>query len=166
MDMSFNRLNAGPVTAGTYRNVLGALPAGVCVITIRGSDGRMHGVTATSFTSLSLDPPLVQWSLRREAWSHDEMTTVDRFGVNILSADQESLARRFATPMIDRFEGLETCGASDGPPFLPGAQAWVECATETLLPGGDHTIVVGRVLNAHAFDVRPLLFWRGGFHSV
>ncbi|WP_281840786.1 flavin reductase family protein [Sinisalibacter aestuarii] len=165
--MSFSRvMTDGPVTPETYRNVMGSLPAGVCVITIRSADNRLHGVTATSFTSLSLDPPLVQWSLRREAWSHDQMTTVERFGVSILSAEQEELARRFATPMIDRFEALDIHGEPDGPPFLPGAQAWIDCSTETLLPGGDHTIVVGRVHEAQVFDVRPLLFWRGAFHSV
>lgn len=156
----------GRVTPELYRAALGTLASGVTIITIRGANGAPYGVTATSFGALSLDPPLVQWSLRREAWSHDEMTSVERFAVNILAAGQEDLARRFATPGIDRFAGLETEGAPDGPPLLPGAQAWIDCATETLLPGGDHTIVVGRVLSARIFERRPLLHWRGAFLPV
>lgn len=163
-----------PVSRDLYRAALGTLASGVTIITIRGPGGAPYGVTATSFGALSLDPPLVQWSLRREAWSHDEMTSVERFGVSILAADQEWLARRFATPGIDRFAGIEAEGPAgdgpesgpEGPPFLPGAQAWIDCATETLLPGGDHTIVVGRVLSARIFDRRPLLHWRGAFLPV
>jgi flavin reductase (DIM6/NTAB) family NADH-FMN oxidoreductase RutF len=117
----------------------------------------------TSFASLSVAPPLVEWCLRNTAYSLSMFARAERFVVNILAADQEAIARRFAKPGIDRFAGLDFEAGLGGAALIHGAVAWIECGLETLLPGGDHTIIVGRVLRARTFDCQPLLYWRGGY---
>ena len=128
--------------------------------------GARYGVTATSFASLSLDPPLVQWSLRNAAYSLPVFLKSGRFAVNVLSADQEAVSRRFSTPEIDRFAGLNTEPGLGGVSLIRGALAWIECSLKTTLEGGDHTILVGSVLRARTFDYQPLLHWRGGYLPI
>jgi len=152
-----------PLAPSVFREALGHFATGITVMTTKDAQEGRYGVTATSFASLSLDPPLVQWSLRNAAYSLPIFLRCGHFAVNILAADQEEVSRRFATAGIDRFAGLELEEGLAEMPLIGGAAAWIECALETTLPGGDHTILVGRVLRARTFHRPPLLHWRGGY---
>jgi flavin reductase (DIM6/NTAB) family NADH-FMN oxidoreductase RutF len=152
---------AGSVTEDEFRRAMSCYATGITVMTTLDLEGGPYGVTATSFSSLSLNPPLVQWSLRTAAYSMPVYLTAKSFAVNILSADQGYVARRFATPHVDRFEGLLIKKGINGLPLIEGASAWIECAIESTMPGGDHTIIVGRVLRVRSFACPPLLHWRG-----
>jgi flavin reductase (DIM6/NTAB) family NADH-FMN oxidoreductase RutF len=154
------------VAPAAFREALGHFATGITVITTSDPECGRCGVTATSFGSLSLDPPLVQWSLRNAAQSLPVFLRSGRFAVNILASDQEHVSRAFATPSADRFAGLPFEEGLDGLPLLTGAAAWIECALETTLPGGDHTILVGRVLRARTFPHTPLLHWRGRYFPI
>jgi flavin reductase (DIM6/NTAB) family NADH-FMN oxidoreductase RutF len=149
-----------------FRHALGRFATGVTVITTRDADGRKHGVTATSFGSLSLSPPLVQWSLRKAAFSHSVFCTADRFAINILASDQEHVSRTFSSPVEDRFAVTAHRLGDYDLPLIDGALAWLECALETEISGGDHSLFIGRVLSAEFFERDPLLHWGGGYHHL
>lgn len=155
-----------PLASIAFRDALGHFATGITVMTTLDVEEGRYGVTATSFASLSLDPPLVQWSLRNAAYSLPIFQRSGHFTVNILAADQEAVSRRFATPGVDRFAGLDVEEGLAEMPLIAGAAAWIECALETTLPGGDHTILVGRVLRARTFSKTPLLHWRGGYLPI
>ena len=132
----------------SLRAAFGHFATGVTVITTRSVSGKFEGFTANSFASLSLDPPMVLWSLRDIAPSFAAFAESGAFAVNILSADQRSLSQHFATPAADKFENIDFEAGLNGCPLLDGALATFECATERLVPGGDHTIFLGRVFRA------------------
>lgn len=155
-----------PLAPAVFREALGHFATGITVMTTHDAVEGRYGVTATSFSSLSLDPPLVQWSLRNVAYSLPIFVRSGCFAVNILAADQEEVSRRFATAGIDRFAGLAVEEGLAAMPLIEGAAAWIECALETTLPGGDHTILVGRVLRARTRSGPPLLHWRGGYLPI
>jgi len=155
-----------PIAPAVFREAMGRFATGITVMTTMDSEEGRYGVTATSFSSLSLDPPLVQWSLRNDAYSLPIFLRSGGFAVNILAADQEAVSRRFATPDVDRFAGLDLEEGLSEMPLIRGAAAWVECTLETTLPGGDHTILVGRVLRARTFARLPLLHWRGDYLPI
>jgi flavin reductase (DIM6/NTAB) family NADH-FMN oxidoreductase RutF len=155
-----------PPAPSAFREALGSFATGITVMTTQDAEEDRYGVTVTSFSSLSLEPPLVQWSLGNAAYSLPIFLRSKRFAVNILAADQEAVSRRFATADVDRFTDLDTQDGLDGLPLIVGAAAWIECTLETTLPGGDHTILVGRVLRARTFFKPPLLHWRGGYLPI
>jgi len=163
---SDNDISTSSLSAADFRAALGRFATGITVVTTLDDSGAHFGVTASSFASLSLDPPLVQWSLRNESNSLPVFLKSGCFAVNILSAEQESMSRRFSTPNIDRFAGLETGTGLNGLTLIPGTVAQIECSLENTLAGGDHTILVGRVLRARTFEGTPLLHWRGGYLPV
>jgi flavin reductase (DIM6/NTAB) family NADH-FMN oxidoreductase RutF len=148
------------VDAAAFRAVLGQWPTGVTLVTtVR--DGRRHGVTASSFSSVSLDPPLVSVCLARSAFAHDVVRDAGVFGVTILAKDQAELGQRFARydPAVDRFDGLAWESARTGAPLLSSALGWLDCAVRHAYPGGDHTIFVGEVLaGATPRTTSPLLY--------
>lgn len=155
-----------PLAPTIFRDALGRFATGVAVMTTQDAEEGCYGVTATSFSSLSLDPPLVQWSLRNAAYSLPIFLRSGHFAVNILAADQEAVSRRFATAGVDRFSGPDIVEGRAGMPLIGSAATWIECSIEMTLPGGDHTIIVGRVLRARTFPKLPLLYWRGGYRSI
>jgi len=154
------------VSADDFRGALGRYATGVTVVTTLTPDGVPVGVTATSFASLSLDPPLVQWSLRIAAQSHPVFHGADRFAISILAADQSDVSDRFSANVADRFDGAAVRPGLGGVPLIEGAMVWLECAVEDRLPGGDHTIFVGRVQRARTFDKQPLLHWCGDYKTL
>ena len=154
------------VTAPDFRRTLAQFATGVTVITAVTAAGGKHGVTATSFGSLSLDPPLIQWSLKKAAWSHAVFAQADRFAVNILADDQEAVSRTFSSADVDRFAVTPHRTGLHGLPLIDGALAWLECAREAQADGGDHTIFIGRVLRVEAVDKQPLLHWRGAYQFL
>ena len=150
----------------SFRAVLGRFASGVTVVTMRSPDARDVGMTVSAFCSVSLEPPLVLVCIAREASMHALLAEGLPFGVNILAAGQEALSRRFAGPDSNRFEGIGFARGLHDVALLDDALAHLECRVEQLLPGGDHTIVVGRVETAVVHPDRPLLYYRGGYAQL
>ncbi len=146
--------------------MLSRFATGVTVVTVRGPDGCPHGMTVSSLTSASLEPPLVLVCIDRSARMHRLITGANEFVVNVLAADQETLSRRFADPHDDRFEGLAYRTTPRGLVHLEGTLAHIEARTQALHDAGDHTIVVGRVIGGDARDGRPLMYFRGGYTAL
>ena len=149
-----------------FRNALGAFATGVTVITARAADGTPVGVTANSFNSVSLDPPMVLWSLARKALSLPTFEQATHWAVHVLAAEQEDLALRFARSGADKFAGLEIGSGFGGAPLLGGCAARFVCAMEQMIDGGDHRILLGRVLQFEHAAAAPLAFHAGGFADL
>ncbi|RDJ20307.1 flavin reductase [Bosea caraganae] len=149
--------------AKELRRVLGAFVTGVTVVTTIDETGRAWGLTANSFSSVSLEPPLVLWSQSRRSPSHAAFAASACFAVNILAEDQIALSNRFATSGIDKFSGVETDPGMDGLPLLRGCSAWLECKVVSQMPGGDHTIFVGEVRAVRRSERRSLVFGSGQY---
>jgi flavin reductase (DIM6/NTAB) family NADH-FMN oxidoreductase RutF len=147
-----------------FRHVLGHFPTGVTIITAIDAAGQPTGFAVGSFTSVSLDPPLVAFLPARSSTTFPRVREAASFCVNVLGGDQEEVCRLFATPGADKFGQLKWSPAPSGAPVLHGASAWLDCTIETIHEAGDHLIVLGRV---HALDVvhagPPLVFFRGGY---
>jgi flavin reductase (DIM6/NTAB) family NADH-FMN oxidoreductase RutF len=151
------------VDAAAFRTVLGRFVTGVTVITTKAPDGAAAGVTVSSFNTLSLDPPLVLWSLALRAPSLKTFRVAERFAVNILAQNQSTIALQFAKPAPDKFRDVPLEFGLGGIPLITGAAAQLECTFEKRYPGGDHELVIGRVVRAHAFDHKPLVYGQGQF---
>ena len=151
------------VAVADYRRVLGHFPSGVTVVASEDADGPV-GFACQAFSALSLDPPLVLFSVGHTSTTWPRIEATGRFCVNFLAADHEQLCRAFAVSGGDKFAGVEWSHSELGSPILAGAHGWVDCTIEATYPGGDHTIVVGRV---HGLDAdgesTPLIFHRGAF---
>jgi 3-hydroxy-9,10-secoandrosta-1,3,5(10)-triene-9,17-dione monooxygenase reductase component len=147
----------------TFRSALSRFASGVTVLTTHTQDGRDLGMTASAFSSVSLDPPLVLVCVGHEASMASPLQHATHLAVHVLSADQESLSRRFADVESDRFTGLEITRGAGGVPMLDGALARLQCRIVARHPGGDHVIVVAEVLEAHIADGEPLLYFRGRY---
>jgi flavin reductase (DIM6/NTAB) family NADH-FMN oxidoreductase RutF len=146
-----------------FRQVLGHFATGVTVVTCLAGE-RPIGLAVNSFTSVSLDPPLVAFCVSTASTTWPQLRAVGAFCVNILGEDQEALSRVFATHGLDRFLGVGWRPSSSGAPVLNDVLAWVDCTVEAEYPAGDHLIVVGRVRElALAHEGRPLVFYRGGY---
>jgi len=136
------------------------------VVTTTAADGSDQGMTVSAFCSLSLEPPLVLICIEKTASVHEALTRAPSFVVNVLSAKQEQLARRFAIVDIDRFEGVGFSRSGHGIAVLDDVLAVIECNRVSLLDGGDHTIVVGEVEAGRAEIGTPLLYYRGGYAQL
>ena len=152
-----------PMDARYLRNAFGRFATGVTVITTRTASGKFEGLTANSFAAVSLDPPLVSWSLRRTSRSFDGFFAANHFAVNVLAAQQHALCRHFNTPRLDKFEDIAFAEGMHGAPLLTGSLATFECRTENTFEGGDHLIFIGRVARAIYRDGEPLIFSSGRF---
>ena len=136
------------------------------MVTAIGADGTPEGMVVGSFTSVSLDPPLVAFLPASNSGSWARLRTAGRFCVNILGADHEQLCRQFAARGGDKYAGVTWAAAPSGSPIIDGAVAWIDCETETIHTAGDHDIVIGRVLDLDSADEGlPLLFFQGGYGS-
>jgi flavin reductase (DIM6/NTAB) family NADH-FMN oxidoreductase RutF/DNA-binding IclR family transcriptional regulator len=152
---------------GHFREVLGQYPTGVVVVTATGSTGEALGMTVGSFTSVSLDPPLVAFLPSKTSSSWKALRESGHtFCINVLRADQEDLCRAVATRKVDKLEGFEWQRSAAGNPVIAGAVAWIDCDTEQVHDAGDHEIVIGRVRELDfGAPGQPLLFFRGGYGS-
>ncbi len=149
-----------------FRAALGMFATGVTIVTGRTPDGTMFGLTANSFNSVSLDPPLVLWSLSRTATSLSAFTTGSHYAIHILAADQQELAKRFAGKDLDRFADVPFTPGLAGAPLLAGAAATFECFNRSRYFEGDHVIFVGEVERCtHRTGASPLLFHGGKFYA-
>jgi 3-hydroxy-9,10-secoandrosta-1,3,5(10)-triene-9,17-dione monooxygenase reductase component len=149
--------------SATYRTVLGHFATGVTVVTADDSEGPV-GMACNSFTSVSLDPPLVLFCAAKNSTTWPRIQNAHHFAVNVLGEDDEALCRVFATKDADRFEGVTHHRGVTGAPILADALAYIDCETEAEHDAGDHVIVVGRVVElGYASEGKPLLFYRGGY---
>ena len=153
-------------SAREFRASLGMFATGVTIVTARTATGECVGLTANSFNSVSLDPPLVLWSLARSAGSMVAFSAGSHYAINILAADQKDLAERFAARGTDRWAGVEFADGVAGSPLLAGAAATFECFNRSRYEEGDHVIFVGEVERcSHRRGVSPLLFHGGRFYT-
>lgn len=154
------------LNSADFRSALGAFATGVTIVTTTAADGTDVGMTANSFNSVSLDPPMVLWSVGKGALSREAFANAAHFAVHILASGQEDLSNRFARRGEDKFAGLELERGPGGVPLLPGCAARFKCRTAYVYEGGDHDIIVGEVLEFDHFDTAPLLFHRGKYSAV
>ena len=148
-----------------FRDALARWASGVTVVTAR-HDGRPHGMTAASFSSLSLEPPLVLVCVARGAFSHDPLVGAEGFAVHVLGSGQEDLSARFAGAGADKFAGLPDERGPFDAPLLPFGVARLACAHHAALDGGDHTILVGRVVGTELAGTDPLLYCNRSYHRL
>jgi len=148
-----------------FRQALSQFATGVTVITTRLADGSFRGLTASSFNSVSLDPPLVLWSLGARANSLPIFSGNSHYVINVLAAGQEELALRFSRRSEDPFAGIDYMLSRTGQPILKGAAAWFECHNRSRYPEGDHVIFVGEVEECEV-EPQPALLFHGGRFGV
>lgn len=156
-------MSAGLLDHARFREVLGHYPTGVVVVTATDEAGVPVGMTIGSFSSVSLDPPLIAYLPTSTSRTFQRMRTTETFCVNILAADQEDICRRFASGPHD-FRDLIGSRSPGGAPILDGTVGWIECTTHDISEAGDHYLVLGRVTDlAVSRPVQPLLFFQGGY---
>lgn len=148
------------------RRVMGHFATGVTVVTTRGNNGAVHGLTANAITSVSMRPPLVLVCVDKAAESRLHLEASRVFTVNILSAEQEPISRRFALKGPHKFEGVSFSFGANGAPILDGALAFIECRLAATYEGGDHTIYIGEVEHGGTRKGRALVFFRGGYREL
>jgi len=146
----------------SLREVMSSYPTGVTIVAAREEDGEPYGLTVNSFTSLSLDPPLVLVCIGHSSTSHDRLITSDAFSVSLLAAGQGDVAARFAIdPSEGRFDDVAWAPGKLDVPLVQGSMAWLECARYQVLGGGDHSILIGRVEHSAVTERDALVYHRG-----
>ena len=147
-----------------FTNALGQFASGITVVITADGHGGFTGFTASAFSSLSLEPPLVLVCLQKDADCHQAFMEADQFTVSILSSDQADIGLRFSTKSIDKMQGTPAvAGETTGLPLVERASGWLECRAWGRYDGGDHTILIGEVLAAGVSNEEPLLRYRRGF---
>jgi flavin reductase (DIM6/NTAB) family NADH-FMN oxidoreductase RutF len=156
-----------PIDRASFKRVLGSLAAGVTIVTTLGEDGRPYGLTATAFTSVSLDPPLVLVCVDKRSESHPHFLARRIFAVNLLAAEQQELSNRFAVSGGEKFADLRVTRAVSGAPVLSGCLGYVDCTIVNSIGAGDHTILIGQV---EAADIQeggePLVYFRSAYRRI
>jgi flavin reductase (DIM6/NTAB) family NADH-FMN oxidoreductase RutF len=152
--------------AQRLRAALGRFATGVTIVSCRGEDGVAIGLTANSFNALSLDPPLVLWSLRAVSPAVDVFSAARHFAINVLAESQIDLSRRFALSMPDKFADGAWCDGLGGVPVLGGCTAVFECESVSSQVAGDHVLFIGRVQRMTEADLPPLVFHAGRYHML
>lgn len=155
-----------PFTTQALRSALGRFGTGVTIITCLTDDGQRVGLTANSFNALSLDPPLVLWSLRLASLSLPAFRAASHFAVNVLAQTQVDLSRRFASPVADKFAEGPWSSGQGGAPVLAGSAAVFECENQAQHEVGDHVLFIGRVQRIADLAVAPLLFQGGHYRML
>jgi flavin reductase (DIM6/NTAB) family NADH-FMN oxidoreductase RutF len=149
-----------------FRDALAQFATGVTIVCTRAPSGRYIGFTVNSFSSVSLDPPLILWTIARASSSLTAFDTAERYAVNVLSAEQTELARRFSRPHADRFAGVtHRLGWSDAP-LIEGCVAWLECCHHARHVAGDHVVFIGEVVTVEHARGTGLVFHQGRFGSA
>lgn len=149
-----------------FRRACGAFATGITVATVLGRDGKPHGLTANSFSSVSLDPPLVLICVAHKAATHGPFASASSFAINILDASQRELSDRFASSHPNRFEGLDWTVDTVGAPILKDSLAVIECLTRQKIAAGDHTIFLGEVRKVVVREGKPLLYYAGRYRDI
>lgn len=155
-----------PIDDARFKQAMSQFASGVTVVTTE-HDGKQYGLTVASFASLSLHPPLVLVCIENSVKSHDALAAAGKFGVSILALDQKDVSGRFASRSDDKFAGIAVRRGELGVPLIEGAVCTIECSIQAQLPGGDHTIFVGEVVDAQINDDRlPLVYFRSGYREL
>jgi flavin reductase (DIM6/NTAB) family NADH-FMN oxidoreductase RutF len=155
----------GQIDAAAQRRIMGRFATGVTIVTTGGTQGRW-GMTANALTSLSLDPPLILFAIEMRNEMRRRIQQHRCFAVNVLADSQLELSNRFARPGPKDFDGIELHLGTTGAPLLAHAIAYVECELHQVYPGGDHEIVVGKIVAGADSEGEPLLFYGGGYHDL
>lgn len=153
------------IDSATFRRVLGSFLTGVTIITTRDETGELRGITANSFTSVSLDPPLVLFCVGKSSSSCEAFSAAEGYNVHILGSENQGLAKAFATRGVDRFAGVPVTKTRTGAPLLDEVGTWLACETYRIVDAGDHLVVIGRVYDCAVQDTRPLGFYQSQFQS-
>lgn len=154
-----------PIDDAGFKLAMSHFASGVTVVTTE-HEGRPYGMTVASFASLSLHPPLVLVCIEKSVKTHDAISAARAFGVSILAQTQADVSNRFASKSDDKFSGIPTRRGELGIPLIEGAICSLECRLSEALPGGDHTIFVGEVVDARTQDAAPLVYFRSGYRSL
>lgn len=149
-----------------FRQCLGKFATGVTVVTCTDDDGRPYGITANSFSSVSLEPRLILWNIAKVSNSLQAFLDAEYFAINILSADQQNLSSHFAKSDHTLFDKIEIDRSAQNVPLIPGALACFECRTHRIHDCGDHYIILGEVIEFDAQDGEPLLFFGGKYAAI
>ena len=149
-----------------FRNALGTFPTGVCVVTTTSPDGVPIGLTCNSFSSVSLAPALVLWSLSLRSPNLSNFLQARHFVINVLAAEQREVSQRFAQSIANKFEGVGCLDGNLGVPLIDGAAAHLECRNETRYYSGDHVIFIGHVLHYAYRQCEPLVFCKGRYAEL
>ena len=155
-----------PVEKAEFRQALGHFAAAVTVVTLVRDDDSPAGITVTAFSSLSLEPPLVLVCIDKRAKLHDQFQIDRSFAVNILSEEQEAVSRTFAQSEQDPFKEVGYTPGTMGAPLIQDSICSIECRVVDLLPGGDHTIIVGEVEGTRIREAKPLVYFRSGYCAI
>ncbi|QZD86502.1 flavin reductase family protein [Qipengyuania psychrotolerans] len=149
-----------------FRSALGSFVTGVTIVTARDEDGRPVGLTANSFNSVSLDPPMVLWSLSLHSGSLPVFREAECWAVHVLAADQQAMSDRFAQPRQDKFDGLDIADGPEGAPLIEGYAARFGCRARFEYEGGDHAIFLGEVIDFERREAEPLIYHSGGYSRL
>lgn len=152
--------------SSTFRRTLGMFATGITVITARAPDGSLIGLTVNSFNSVSLEPPLIVWSLANTSAVREVLENCEYYAVNVLADDQESLSSLFASKAADRFAGVAWEPGLGGAPLLEGCCAVFEVRNSLRHPGGDHVVFIGEVARCDRSEREPLLFFNGRYRRL
>jgi flavin reductase (DIM6/NTAB) family NADH-FMN oxidoreductase RutF len=159
-------IDVAAVDSRALRTALGQFATGITVVTTRAAGGGLVGLTVNSFSALSLEPPLILWSLRLSSPSLPAFEAAPRFVVNVLAEAQVEISRRFALPVADKFDGAAHAENAWGLPLLHGAAAWFECRTVSCQHTGDHALFIAEVERFTLSEAAPLLFHAGGYFAL
>lgn len=154
------------VSSEQFVDAMSRFPSGVTVTVTRGQRGELAGFTASAFCSLSSDPPLIAVCLATNANCYHDFRTAERFAVHVIGLEHKQIALRFATKGADKFAGEDFTEHADGLPALSGAIVRLSCSVEAIHPGGDHSILIGRVRGIDAKDGNPAVYVERAFHSL
>ena len=149
-----------------FRHACGRFATGVCVASVFDEAGAAHGLTVSSFTSVSLNPPLVLICIGHEVTVIHAFRRASHFGINILREEDRALSQRFATKGLDKFDGVSRRTGQTGVPLIAGALATLECDLHQRVPAGDHDIFVGRVVATHVDEGAPLVHFSGRYQRL
>ncbi len=155
-----------PVTGEEFRKACGRFATGVTIATVMDANGTPHGLTVSSFTSVSLAPPLILICLGHAVTVIQHFRSATHFGINVLAENQRALSDHFARKGHDRFESTEWYRGATGVPLLPGVLGAMECAVHRIVPMGDHDILVGEMLHAQIRDDQPLLYFASAYRQL
>ena len=154
------------MTQDQFRKACAHFATGVAILTTRSAEGEPHGLTINSFTSLSLEPPLVMAAVAHSSAQLQAFETSSSFAINILSEEQQDLSRRFAKVPEERFNGIAWRVGASGAPLIDRTITSIECRTVHRIDVGDHRVLIGEAVAAHVSDGRPLLFFRSSYASI
>jgi flavin reductase (DIM6/NTAB) family NADH-FMN oxidoreductase RutF len=148
-----------------FRHAMSHFASGVTIVSTR-DEGKLYGMTVASFASLSLRPTLILVCIELGVQTHDAILRSGHFGVSVLAAEQGDLSTRFASKIDDRFEGVETFDGALGDPLISEALTNIECRLREVLPGGDHSIHVGEVVETKLREAAPLIYFQSGYREL